>query len=153
MLVWLSVWSEVQVVCIWSSWCHCRPKTQSSLASFKSRLFFTFLVLSYSAVLEKRPLNGCGISSRFQGLGSGLREGEASRAIFAVWDQSSCQYLDHSVGSIRVRMIVWGKEERQPELLHPVLSVSSMTVVHSDTTQMWAVFNIWPLKILLQSLL
>ena len=22
-LVWLSVWSEVQVVCIWPSWCHC----------------------------------------------------------------------------------------------------------------------------------
>jgi len=22
-LAWLSVWSEVQVICIWSSWCHC----------------------------------------------------------------------------------------------------------------------------------
>jgi len=26
-LVWLSVWSEVQIVCIWSRWCHCHPKT------------------------------------------------------------------------------------------------------------------------------
>ena len=25
-LVWLSVWSEVHIVCIWSSWCHCHPK-------------------------------------------------------------------------------------------------------------------------------
>jgi len=25
-LVWLSVWSEVQIVCIWSSWYHCVPK-------------------------------------------------------------------------------------------------------------------------------
>ena len=25
-LVWLSVWSEVQIVCILSSWCHCIPK-------------------------------------------------------------------------------------------------------------------------------
>ena len=24
-LVWLSVWSKVQIVCIWSSWCHCFP--------------------------------------------------------------------------------------------------------------------------------
>jgi len=24
-LVWLSVWSEVQMICIWSSWCHCHP--------------------------------------------------------------------------------------------------------------------------------
>ena len=26
MLVWLSVWSEVHIVCIWSSWCHCIAK-------------------------------------------------------------------------------------------------------------------------------
>jgi len=25
MLVWLSVWSEVQMICIWSSWCYCHP--------------------------------------------------------------------------------------------------------------------------------
>ena len=41
-LVWLSVWSMVHIVCIWSSWCHCRPKTPSSLASFKSRLVLPF---------------------------------------------------------------------------------------------------------------
>jgi len=23
--VWLSVWSEVQIICIWSSWCHYHP--------------------------------------------------------------------------------------------------------------------------------
>ena len=38
------------------------PKTQSSLASFKSRLVFTFLVLACTAVLEKRPLNWCSSS-------------------------------------------------------------------------------------------
>jgi len=26
-LVWLSVWSKVQIVCIWSSWCHCHRQT------------------------------------------------------------------------------------------------------------------------------
>ena len=31
-LVWLSVCSEVQTVCIWSSWCHCHPTTPSFLA-------------------------------------------------------------------------------------------------------------------------
>ena len=31
---WLSVWSEVQTICIWSSWCHCHP---SYLASLNSR--------------------------------------------------------------------------------------------------------------------
>jgi len=24
-LAWLSVWSVVQMICIWSSWCHCHP--------------------------------------------------------------------------------------------------------------------------------
>ena len=24
-LAWLSVWSEVQMICIWSSWCYCHP--------------------------------------------------------------------------------------------------------------------------------
>jgi len=24
-LAWLSVWSVVQIICIWSSWCHCHP--------------------------------------------------------------------------------------------------------------------------------
>jgi len=22
---WLSVWSKVQMICMWSSWCHCHP--------------------------------------------------------------------------------------------------------------------------------
>ena len=44
-LVWLSVWSEVQT-CTWPSWCHCYSLT---LASVKSRL----------VVLDKGPLNGC----------------------------------------------------------------------------------------------
>jgi len=24
-LALLSIWSEVQMICIWSSWCHCHP--------------------------------------------------------------------------------------------------------------------------------
>jgi len=39
---WLSVWSKMQIVCMWSSWCKCHPKTPSSLASFKSRLVLPF---------------------------------------------------------------------------------------------------------------
>ena len=62
-LVWLSVWSEVQVVCIWSSRCHCNPQTPSSLASFKSRLVLAFRCWLTQVVLEKRPLNGCSSSS------------------------------------------------------------------------------------------
>ena len=62
-LVWLSVWSEVQTVCIWPSWCHCHPKTPSSLASFQSRLILPFWYWLTQVVLEKRPLNRCSSSS------------------------------------------------------------------------------------------
>ena len=60
-LVWLSVWSEVQIVYIWSSWCHCHPKTPSSLASFKSRLVLPFWYRLTQVVLETRPLNSCSV--------------------------------------------------------------------------------------------
>ena len=35
-----SAGSEVQIVCIWSSWCHCHPQTPSSLASFIPDWFY-----------------------------------------------------------------------------------------------------------------
>jgi len=47
-LAWLSVWNEVQMICIWFSWCHCHP---SSLVLLKSRMVYLFWCL------EKRPLN------------------------------------------------------------------------------------------------
>jgi len=59
-LVWLSVWSEVQIVCMWSTWCHCHPKTLSCLVLFKSRLFFFFFRYWLTqVVLEERQLNEC----------------------------------------------------------------------------------------------
>jgi len=42
--VWLSVWSEVQMLCIWSSWCHCHPIISCFI---KIRLGLTFLVPVY----------------------------------------------------------------------------------------------------------
>jgi len=54
LLLRLSVWSEVQMICIWSSWCHCHSiiscsgKIQNGLPSW-CRLS--------QVVLEKRPLN------------------------------------------------------------------------------------------------
>ena len=57
-LLKLSV-SEVQTVCIWSSWCRCHPQTPSSLASFKSRLVLPFWYWLTQVIMEKRPLNGC----------------------------------------------------------------------------------------------
>jgi len=60
-LMWLSLWSKAQIVCIWSSWFHCHPQTPSSFASFKSRLVLPFWYWLTQVVREKRPLNGCSI--------------------------------------------------------------------------------------------
>ena len=57
LMVRLSVWSELQVVCIRSSWCHFHPKTPSSLASFEFRQLLPFWYRLTQVVLEKRPLN------------------------------------------------------------------------------------------------
>ena len=48
-LVWLSAWSQVQIVCTWFGQCHCHLKAPASLASLKSRMFFikVFLVPVY----------------------------------------------------------------------------------------------------------
>ena len=64
LLVWLSLWSEMQIVCIWPVWCHCIQKNPSSFASFKSRLV---LPLGGTGLprfsWKKRPLNGYSSSS------------------------------------------------------------------------------------------
>ena len=54
-LVWLSVWSEVQT-CIWPSWCHCHSLSH---ASVKSRLVLPFWYRLTRVVPDKGPLNGC----------------------------------------------------------------------------------------------
>ena len=55
MLVWLSVWIEVQT-CIWPSGFHCHSL---SLASVKSRLVLPFSYRLTRVVPDKGPLNGC----------------------------------------------------------------------------------------------
>jgi len=52
-LVWLSVWNDVQT-CIWPSWCHCHSL---SLASVKSRLVLPFWYRLTRVVPDKGPLN------------------------------------------------------------------------------------------------
>ena len=61
-LVWLSVWSQVQT-CIRPSWCHCHSL---SPAPVKSRLFLPFWYRLTQVVLEKRPLNGSSSSSKYK---------------------------------------------------------------------------------------
>jgi len=51
-LAWLSVWSEVQMICIWSSWCHCHPIISCSSKIQNGLPFWCWLT---QVVLEKRP--------------------------------------------------------------------------------------------------
>jgi len=43
-LAWLSVWSEVQMICISSSWCHCHPIISCFI---KIQIDLTFLLPAY----------------------------------------------------------------------------------------------------------
>jgi len=52
-LAWLPVWSEVQIICIWSSWCHYHPIICRSSKIQNGLPFWCRLT---QVVLEKRPL-------------------------------------------------------------------------------------------------
>jgi len=39
-LVWLSFWREDQIVCIWSRWCHCIPKSHLLLPHLNPDWFY-----------------------------------------------------------------------------------------------------------------
>jgi len=41
-LAWLSVWSKLQMICIWSSWCHCHPIISCFI--IKIQIGLTFLM-------------------------------------------------------------------------------------------------------------
>jgi len=53
---WLSVCSEVQMICIWSSWWQCHPIVSCYSKIQNGLPFWCWLT---QIVLEKRPLNGC----------------------------------------------------------------------------------------------
>ena len=56
MLAWLSVWSKVQMICVWFSWCHCLPVI-SCFRKIHNGLSFWYR--PFQIVLEKRPLDVC----------------------------------------------------------------------------------------------
>jgi len=53
-LAWLSVWNEVRVICMWSSWCHCHSVIS---CFFKIQIDLTFLVPTYLGCPRKEPIN------------------------------------------------------------------------------------------------
>jgi len=53
-------WNEVQMICVWSSWCHCHPII-SRFSKIQNGLPFWCRLTQ--VLLEKRPLNGCSSSS------------------------------------------------------------------------------------------
>jgi len=57
-LVWLSVWSEVQIICVWSSWCHGHPVISCFI---KIQIGLTFLVPACPGCPGKEAVNGVSI--------------------------------------------------------------------------------------------
>jgi len=57
-LVWLSVWGEVQIICILSRRCHCH-RIMSCLV--KIQIGLTFLVPAYPGCLQKEPIKWASI--------------------------------------------------------------------------------------------
>jgi len=96
----LFVWSEV--ICIWSSWCHCHPVV-SCFIKIKTALIF--LVLAYPACPWKQAVERsvCGYMSR------ALNHKTTSNALFSTswWIQISSQLLATS------HLLPWSTQHRQ----------------------------------------
>jgi len=54
MMLWLSVWSKVPMIYVWSSWCHCNSVISCWI---KIQIGLTFWCRLTQVVLESRPLN------------------------------------------------------------------------------------------------
>jgi len=52
-LAWLSLWSEMQMMCIWSSWCHCHPIISCCM---KIQIGLTFLMPAYPGCSGKEAV-------------------------------------------------------------------------------------------------
>ena len=52
-LAWLSVWDEVQMICIWSGWCHWHPIISCLV---KIQIGLTLLVLAYPGCSGKQAI-------------------------------------------------------------------------------------------------
>jgi len=59
LLAWLSIWSEVQMICIWSSWCHCHRIISCFI---RIRIGLTFLVPAYPGSREKEAAKWASVS-------------------------------------------------------------------------------------------
>jgi len=52
-LAWLSVWSKVQMIWIWSSWCHCHPVISCFI---EIQIGLSFLVPAYPGCPGKKAV-------------------------------------------------------------------------------------------------
>ena len=53
MRCWLSIWSEVQMICMWSSWRHCHPIISCFISI---QIDLTFLALAYPGCPRKQAI-------------------------------------------------------------------------------------------------
>jgi len=62
-LLWFTGWCEVQMICIWSSWCHCHPIISCFV---KIQNGSAFMVPAYPGYSGKGPLNWYNSSSQYR---------------------------------------------------------------------------------------
>ena len=86
MLAWLSIWSKVQMICTWSSWCHCHPIVSCFV---KIPIGLTFLVLGYPAYPGKEAVKQV----------SWILSHLFLKLMFSMWLRHACS-MSGNVGSV-----------------------------------------------------
>jgi len=90
--------AHMQIVSIWSSWCHCIPEPPSSLASFESRLVLPFWYWLTKVVLEKRPFNRCNSCSSVYYFPNALVAGSKGMQAAKLCSNRILQFLTRGAG-------------------------------------------------------
>jgi len=76
-LTLLSVWSKLQIVCLWSSWCHVIPKPHRLLPHLNPDWFYLSGTTGLPRLSRKRPLNGCCSRSNIEQKGRSCKSNRA----------------------------------------------------------------------------
>jgi len=119
---WLSVWSEVQMICVWSSWCHCHPIISCII---KLQTGLTFLVPAYPGCPRKEA-----VKRVFDG--EWLLDDSISTASRWMW--ANCEFKDpweRAEGKEPACAVCWnptGIHEHEPRRLHRLCQVSRIGV-------------------------
>ena len=123
-MLWLSVGSNMQIICIWSSWCHCIPELHDLLPYLNPYWFYPSGTSLSKLSWKSGPLNRCSSSSRVF-----LQFLSCNYGICSEWHVLLLQFFLKSFGHYNILMQVSLIESAKPWICNHFKRQTSQTSV------------------------